>query len=108
MPSLTPQAMTPRCLIVASVCAELALRHNVGAASATAAAAHTRILNPEKCVMTYSRCVVGDLRGGRLMDDHLGADRNTVVKVDDVGIDQPEASRGHGLTDGLRLVGAVN
>src|SRR3569833_4787545 len=43
-----------------------------------------------------------------LPDDDLGADRDAVVKVFNVGIDQPEAAGRHGSADGLRLVGAVD
>ena len=37
-----------------------------------------------------------------LPDDHLGADRDALVEVGDVGIDQPEAAGGHGGADRIR------
>ena len=40
--------------------------------------------------------------------DDLGADRNASVEVDDVRIDQAEASGGHGMADRLRLICAVH
>src|SRR6266849_8257238 len=43
-----------------------------------------------------------------LPDDDLGPDRNSIVEVDDVAIDQAEASGRNRASDGLRLIGAVN
>src|SRR4029077_4139638 len=43
-----------------------------------------------------------------LPDDDLGADRNALVKVGNVGVDQPETARRHSRTDGVGPVGAVN
>src|SRR5882672_4807523 len=42
-----------------------------------------------------------------LPHDHLGADRDTLIEVGDVGVDQPEATGGDGGADGVRSVGAV-
>src|SRR5436190_19174431 len=43
-----------------------------------------------------------------LPDNHLGADRNALVEVGDVGVDQPEAAGRDGGADGVGPVGAVN
>src|SRR6478736_4183570 len=43
-----------------------------------------------------------------LPHDNLGADRNAVVEVGDVGIDQPEATGRHRGADRIRPVGAVD
>src|ERR1700719_3710350 len=43
-----------------------------------------------------------------LPNDYLGPDRNSLVEVDDVAIDQAEAAGRHRASDGLRLIGAVN
>src|ERR1017187_8113695 len=43
-----------------------------------------------------------------LADDHFGPDRNAIVQIDDIGIDQAETSRRHGRSDGLRRIGAVD
>jgi len=43
-----------------------------------------------------------------LPDDHFGADRNTVVQIDDIGIDQAETSGRHGRPDGLRRIGPMD
>src|ERR1700730_7485618 len=43
-----------------------------------------------------------------LPDDDLGPDRDAVVEIDDVAIDQAEASGRNRASDGLRLIGAVN
>src|SRR6266404_8828001 len=40
--------------------------------------------------------------------DNLGADRNALIEVGDVGIDQPEAARRYRGADGVRPVGAVD
>src|SRR5215467_11835292 len=98
MPSLTPQAMTPRCLIAASVCAAPALTHNTSAASAAPALPYMRTGNREKQLMAGSRLGV---RG--LMDDHLGADRNAVIKIDHGGIGLTDVTTGDRWTDGLRM-----
>src|SRR5260370_5997301 len=46
------------------------------------------------------------LRG--LAHNHLAADRGAVVEVDHVAVDEAKAAGGYRLTDGLRLIGAVN
>src|SRR3984893_3923030 len=43
-----------------------------------------------------------------LLDDHLGAHRNPVVEIDNVGVYQPEATGRDRTADRLRLVGAVD
>jgi hypothetical protein len=43
-----------------------------------------------------------------MLHHDLGADGDARVKVDNVVIDHPEASRGHRLADRLRRVGAVD
>src|SRR5215813_10905877 len=43
-----------------------------------------------------------------LLHDHLGPDRDAVVEVDDLVVDQPEAARRHRVPDGLGRIGAVN
>src|SRR5665213_4266693 len=43
-----------------------------------------------------------------LPDDDLGADRNAVVEIGDVGIDQPEAAGRDLGADRIRPVGAVD
>src|SRR6266404_3541231 len=43
-----------------------------------------------------------------LPHDHLGADRNAIIEVGDVGIDQPEATGRDRGADRIRPVGAVD
>src|SRR5262249_38627838 len=43
-----------------------------------------------------------------LADDDLGADRNPLVEIHDVAVDQPEAPGRNGAADGLRLIGAMD
>src|SRR5206468_8979418 len=43
-----------------------------------------------------------------LPDNHLGADRDTLVEIGDVGVDQAEAAGRDGGADGVRPVGAVD
>src|SRR4051812_5575563 len=40
-------------------------------------------------------------------DDHFRPDRHALEKIDHVAIGKPKASRGDGVTDRFRLVGAV-
>src|SRR6476619_4362968 len=43
-----------------------------------------------------------------LPDNHLGANRDALVEVGDIGIDQPEAARGNRGADRVGPVGAVD
>src|SRR5690242_16186853 len=42
-----------------------------------------------------------------LHDRHMRADRNAIVEIDDVLVEQADAARRHRMPDALRLVGAV-
>src|SRR3954452_6713703 len=43
-----------------------------------------------------------------LPDDDFGADGHALVKVSNIGVDQPEAAGGNGSADRVGPVGAVN
>src|SRR4051794_31100803 len=43
-----------------------------------------------------------------LPDDDLGADRHALVKVSNIGVDQPEAAGGNGSADRVGPIGPVN
>src|ERR1700761_38972 len=43
-----------------------------------------------------------------LPDDHFGPDRNAIVEIGDVIVDETEAARGHLGADRVRTVGAVD
>src|SRR4249920_154148 len=43
-----------------------------------------------------------------LPDDNRGADRNALIEIGDVGVDQPETAGGYGGADGVGPVGAVD
>src|SRR5262245_34754608 len=107
IPWLTPQLSAPRSFTAASVCAEA-----VPTARTSATAGATRDIKrfmadslPCERIETEDRVA---LHLGGMAHDHLGADRYAVVQVHDVVIDEAKAARRYGMTDRVRLVGAVD
>jgi len=41
-------------------------------------------------------------------DNDQGTDPNSVVEVDNIGVEHPNAAEAHELSDGVRFVGAMN
>src|SRR5713226_1510300 len=88
------------------------------AIAATATATASPIRRPPRNVrMIYlslkfeewtGRRTAARLQFGFLSHDHLGADRDALIKIGHVGIDQPEAAGGHRGADGVGTVGAVD
>ena len=54
-------------------------------------------------MLSYSRC----FDPSALHDRHMRADRDAVVEINDVLVEQANAAAGNGLADGFRLGGAV-
>src|ERR1700722_455826 len=100
----TPQMSEPRCWTVLSVCPS-ALAPKASAAKPRTIGIILRMNQSRFRVCGPSARI---LESDRLPDDHLRADRHAVVKVDHVVVHQAEAARRHGVSDRLRLVGAVN
>src|ERR1700675_4063841 len=89
------------------------------ATAATMTATASPIRRPPRNVrMLFSFAIIGKMDRWReqspglqcrfLPHDDLGADRNAIVEIGDVGIDQPEAAGGDLGADRIRPVGAVD
>src|ERR1700722_15570636 len=104
-PGLTPQMSEPRSWTVLSVCPS-ALAPTASAAAKPRTIGIILRMNQSRFRVCGPSARI--LKSDRLPDDHLRADRDAVVKVDHVVIHQAEAARRDGVSDRLRLGGAVN
>src|SRR5262249_29326845 len=113
-PVLTPHSTASRRTVRLRVC--VSYRSRVIAPAATAIATAKPIKRPVRKFSAKSLgmfylacegCIVGS-QFRLLPDDNLGPDRNSLVEIGDVAIDQPEASGRNRAPDRLRLIGAVD
>src|SRR5712672_2040262 len=89
------------------------------AAAATATATASPIRRPPRnvrMILSFNNCNKMDwswtqsprLQFRLLPHDNLGADRNTLIEVGHVGVDQPETAGRDGGADRIRPIGAVD
>src|SRR3954451_21168680 len=61
------------------------------------------------CLLNFNEASAPScLQFGLLPDDDFGADGHALVKVSNIGVDQPEAAGGNGSADRVGPIGAVN
>src|SRR5258708_16904618 len=113
-PVLTPHSTASRRTVLLRVC--VSYRSKAIAAAATAIATAKPINRPDRKFRAKSfrmfylaaeGCIVRS-QFRLLPDDDLGPDRNSIVQIDHLALDQPAASRHDLPADSLRLIDTVD